>query len=286
MLMEKVLLATDFSDSARKLQHCVGEFKELGLKEVVLTHVVDIQSSAMGSTVLQKHNQEVLEEEKKRLSELGLEVKVRVELGYPPEKIVGIAREENVSLILVGSHGKGFLRELLLGSTAFDIIRSSDIPVYVEKYRYREGEVAEPVCSNRLESVLVPVDFSSCSEKAVEKVLGLGKKLEKVTLVAVIESSEDPEELEKTKKEYEFSLEEIARRFKAMEINVVSRVEVGLASEKIMEVADEVGTTMIVLSTRGAGRLQRLFLGSTADAVARRSRYPTLLIPCRKPFRS
>lgn len=286
MLMEKVLLATDFSDSARNLQYCVGELKGLGLKEVVLTHVVDIQSSALASTVLQKHNQEVLEDEKKKLTKMGLEVKVRVELGYPPQKIVETAREEKVSLILVGSHGKGFLRELLLGSTAFDIIRSSDIPVYVEKYRYREGEVAEPVCSNRLGSVLVPVDFSQCSEEALEKVLSFGKKIEKVTLVAVIESSEDPEELEKTKKEYDYSLEEIAGRFKKIGVSVVSRVEVGLASEKIMEVADEVGTTMIVLSTRGAGRLQRLFLGSTADAVARRSRYPTLLIPCRKPLRT
>lgn len=285
MLVEKVLLATDFSDSARNLQHCINEFKSLGLKEVVLTHVVDIQSSAMASTVLQKHNQEVLEEEKNRLEEMGLEVKVRVELGYPPQKIVEAARAEKVSLILVGSHGKGFLRELLLGSTAFDVIRSSDIPVYVEKYRYREGEVAEPVFSNRMQNVLVPVDFSRCSEEALEKVLGFGKKIEKVNLVAVIESSEDPEELEKTKKEYDFSLKEISSRFEDIGVPVSHRVEVGLASDKIMEVADEENTSMIVLSTRGAGRLQRLFLGSTADAVARRSKYPTLLIPCRKPLR-
>jgi len=286
MLVEKVLLATDFSDSARSLQYCVEEFKALGLKEVVLTHVVDVQSSALTSTVLQKHNQEVLEEEKQRLKDLGLEVKVKVELGYPPQKIVETARNENVSLILVGSHGKGFLRELLLGSTAFDIIRSSEIPVYVEKYQYREGEVAEPVCSNRLGSVLVPVDFSQCSEEALEKVLSFGNKIEKATLVAVIESSEDPEELEKNKKEFEFSLKEIARRFEEIGVKVTHRVEVGVASEKIMEVADEVNTSMIVLSTRGAGRLQRLFLGSTADAVARRSRYPTLLIPCRKPLKT
>ncbi len=286
MLIEKVLLATDFSASARNLEHCVKEFQGLGLREVVLTHVVDVQDSAMASTVLQRHNKEALEEEKERLLQLGVEVKVRVELGYPPQKIVDIARRENVSLILVGSHGKGFLRELLLGSTAFDIIRSSEIPVYVEKYQAGEGHNVEPFSPHRLQNILVPIDFSYCSEEALEKVLALGRNVGQVNLVAVIESSEDQEELEKNRKEYQYSLEEMSRRFHDLDIPVYSRVEVGVASEKIMEVAGATGASMIVLSTRGTGRLQRLFLGSTADAVARRSQQPTLLIPCRKPHGS
>ena len=281
MMMKKAVLATDFSDSSRCLMDCVEEFKTVGLKELILIHVIDAQNSGLSSPALQQYDQDYLDREKERLSRRGIEVKVRVELGYPAQKIVEVAREEKASIILVGSHGKGFLRELLLGSTAFDIIRSSDIPVFIEKIRREEGKEPRPICVNRLENVLIPVDFSPCSELVVERTLHLAPYIERVSLISIIETSRDEEEMEKTKREYENDLKEIARRFSEQGVDVDTRVSVGLASEMILKRAEEFQATLIALGTRGAGRLQRLLLGSTADAVARRSKYPILLFPCR-----
>lgn len=49
----------------------------------------------------------------------------------PVEALVGLAEEREADLIVVGSHGEGRLKGLLLGSTAFGIIQRSPVPVLV-----------------------------------------------------------------------------------------------------------------------------------------------------------
>ena len=53
----------------------------------------------------------------------------RVEEGDPEETILEYASEEDVDLIVVGSHGKTGLSRVLLGNTTEEIVRNADRPV-------------------------------------------------------------------------------------------------------------------------------------------------------------
>jgi nucleotide-binding universal stress UspA family protein len=60
----------------------------------------------------------------------------------------------------------------------------------------------------------------------------------------------------------------------------------GTVEQAIDELADKHAPSLIVLSTHGAGRFQRAFIGSTADRILRSSRWPCLVVGPHVPMAS
>lgn len=78
-----------------------------------------------------------------RIFPLDPKVKVRrlVCDGRAVDEIVGVAGEEKVDLIVMGTHGRGFLSRLLLGSVAEGVLRRVNCPVLFVK------EKPEPIAA-------------------------------------------------------------------------------------------------------------------------------------------
>ena len=62
-----------------------------------------------------------------------LNVKVIIKRGVPLKEILKIEEKEKISVIIIGSHGKTNLEEMLLGSVSEKVIRQSKSPVLVIK---------------------------------------------------------------------------------------------------------------------------------------------------------
>lgn len=58
-------------------------------------------------------------------------VRVLLRVGHPVSGVLTAARETRASLIVMGTHGRGGLRRLLLGSVAERVVRESPTPVLV-----------------------------------------------------------------------------------------------------------------------------------------------------------
>ena len=56
---------------------------------------------------------------------------IHVASGNPVEEIIDKAKEGNYDMIVMGTHGHGFLYSALIGSTAIRVIKQSEIPVMV-----------------------------------------------------------------------------------------------------------------------------------------------------------
>ena len=67
------------------------------------------------------------------LLETGFNVKTRIEKGVPASEILRVGNEENVSAIIIGSHGMSNLQGMLMGSVSEKVIRKSENPVLVVK---------------------------------------------------------------------------------------------------------------------------------------------------------
>ncbi|MFC1577445.1 universal stress protein [Thermodesulfobacteriota bacterium] len=51
--------------------------------------------------------------------------------GFPPDEILGKADEFNCDMIVMGTHGKGFIRNTFLGSTSKRVLRRTRKPVFI-----------------------------------------------------------------------------------------------------------------------------------------------------------
>ena len=283
MLVKKVVIAMDFSPASNKLLNCIQELVDNGLEEVVLVHVIDLRIGEERSIVsIQRETEERLQETANELKEKGIKAKVSVLGGFAASEIAHVAEKEEASMILIGSIGKSILREIFLGSTTFDLIRMTTTPVLIEKYRKDEEEKIQNVCISKFEKVVVPVDFSRCSQLVLDEIKQMKYGIREMILMSVAEHGETREEVERILEDYKVKLEEIAEDYRQMGIAVQVKVDVGLPSKIITTTAEQENATLIVMATRGAGLLKSLLLGSTSDAVSRHSKRPVLLIPCGK----
>ncbi|MBN2687656.1 MAG: universal stress protein [Deltaproteobacteria bacterium] len=143
-MLGKILYPTDFSDVAVKAFQFVKQLRECGVEEVVILHVIDkrsIDALAIYTDrdflrIEQEWESEVMKQimpMEEELKGLGFKVKVRIERDVPFTDILKVEEEENVSVIVIGSHGKSNVKEMLLGSVSEKVVRKARKPVLVVK---------------------------------------------------------------------------------------------------------------------------------------------------------
>lgn len=64
-----------------------------------------------------------------RLQTAGLQVIPRLELGFPRDIICSIANNEEFSLVVIGRHGSGEIRDVLFGSVSNYVLHGVKCPV-------------------------------------------------------------------------------------------------------------------------------------------------------------
>ena len=125
----KVLCPTDLSDPAFEAIAFIKGISEVG--EILLQHVVfrgETWKEVEGHVEEATNNLNAIAKEIERA---GLKVKVQVSVGSPAEQISDFASEEDVSLIVMNAYGKGWLKQLTVGSTTYDVAKMADRPVLV-----------------------------------------------------------------------------------------------------------------------------------------------------------
>jgi len=143
-MFRKILYPTDFSDVSMKALDYIKKLRECGSVKVVILHVIDqrgiqaIKRYAPEHTIkLESEMMEQTEKElasiEKQLKKTGFKVEKRIEIGVPMREILRIEKEEDISLIVIGSHGVSNLEEIFLGSVSEKVIRKCKKPVLVIK---------------------------------------------------------------------------------------------------------------------------------------------------------
>jgi nucleotide-binding universal stress UspA family protein len=153
--INKILYATDLSkNSSYAFFYAVDMAKRHNARIVILHSIEPVQHiysegmSIYGEMMLdraKKQEREMdLEKMKKGLEEfckrtetqigapcVELVSKILVPLGHPVEEILKAADDEGCDLIVLGTHGKGFLRHTFLGSVAEDVLERTRKPVFI-----------------------------------------------------------------------------------------------------------------------------------------------------------
>ncbi|MBN1322810.1 MAG: universal stress protein [Methanotrichaceae archaeon] len=129
----RVLCPTDFSEPAAQTVRFIEGIE--GVKEVILQHVIFKGETWKEIEASREDAAEKLEAIGGEIRRSGLEFRAFVSVGNPVEEICNLANKEDVSLIAMSSHGMGWLKQLAIGSTTYDVARTAELPLMVVRAR-------------------------------------------------------------------------------------------------------------------------------------------------------
>jgi len=155
-MYDKILVPTDGSDVAEK---AVSHAIELATHHDAAVHTLyvvdtDSMSLSLGAEQVDRiqqgryHEMDEVRERAERATgyvadrarEQGLEAVEHVSAGRPHKLIASYATNNDIDLVVMGSHGRGGVTRMLLGSVAERTLRTTTRPVLVVDAREKDSE--------------------------------------------------------------------------------------------------------------------------------------------------
>jgi nucleotide-binding universal stress UspA family protein len=128
--VKSVLVTTDFSEGTEAAVGLGVALAEEAPARLTMLHVVEQPPEYQGSVegvakILEEHLDTMIPESVRQWCTVQSEVRI----GTPYQRILAMAHEENVDLIVMNIHGKGVFERAVLGSTAERVLRGAECPV-------------------------------------------------------------------------------------------------------------------------------------------------------------
>lgn len=135
-MFKRILFAYNGQPVAEKALPYLEHLARSDDADVIVLHVYqppDLYTAANGYEKLletwEALAQEVVADIVSYLREGGFDAEGRVEAGEPAARILEIAHEEDVSLILLGARGPSSVKDLLIGDVSTEVLRRTRRPV-------------------------------------------------------------------------------------------------------------------------------------------------------------
>jgi len=149
MQIKIILFPTDFSNGARAaMDHAISLAKDYQAKLILLYVIQDISiaewyipSSISAGELVEDMQKSAWQEMDKWIAEVSKQVKdveKMVVRGVPFVEIIQTAKERNVDLIVIGTHGRTGIDHMLFGSTAEKVVRKAACPVLTVRIAGKE----------------------------------------------------------------------------------------------------------------------------------------------------
>ena len=213
------------------------------------------------------------------LFERGLEVGAYIVVGSLVKQVITAVEKENIDLIVVGHEKKGRIEQLYSSSDILEIIRRSQTPVMVYKYKPDNTlSVEKP-----FERPLLATGFSKMNQNVLEYLKPMSQVIKKVTIIHVADPKSLKESsamgVQKTRKKIRQKLDDLCDMLIGEGVDATPGVYVGNPAKEIITAAKECNATMIITGTSSSPSLKEKLVGSTPRYLADKSIIPTLIIP-------
>lgn len=140
--------------------------------------------------------------------------------------------------------------------------------------------------------ILVPTDFSDCSENAMRSAVEIADQFGGRLIVAYVESSDiqhmplfylDDDKITDIKERLQESINEKLANFldKTMgdkDVEVESRILNGIAYDEIVRLTENESIDLLVIASHGRNAIQKFLYGSTTERVVRSAECTVLVV--------
>ena len=149
--IKKILFATDLSKNSAYAFYYAVHMAKRDEAKIVILHAVEplppmmITFEDFSHQVAKDRWEDTVKKFKERIQDISVKVDARmgissvdlisnilIRLGHPVEEILKVADEEGCDVIVLGTHGKGFLKQTFLGSVSSSVLIRTQKPVFVD----------------------------------------------------------------------------------------------------------------------------------------------------------
>lgn len=290
-MFKNILIATDLSPASECLIYCAEAFVKLGADKAWLCHALGLKYLEDLKYKIIPHVEPKLKKQKERLEKAGLKTEIIISPGIPSVEINRISEEQDVSLIIIGSHGESLASHVFFrfGGVASEVLHSHKKPLLLVRTEVVDKKGKEVCvrqsCEDFQKKVLYPTDFSDNSQRAflyLEEIVKQGCR--EVTLIHVQDKA-------KISPHLEHKLEEFNRidrdrlellKNKLIELgaeNISIKITYGQPISEILDELKKGSYSLVVMGSQGRGFIKDIFLGSVSHNIARYANTSVLLIP-------
>ncbi len=296
MILARLLLATDFSESSRPALDFAARLARQSGAELHVMHAQDPLLAAAAK----EQGYDIAAEAREELERFAAQAptvaaaiggripQCHVHVGSAVEAILTVARREQANMIVVGAHGMSGAERLIFGSTTEGLLRRSELSVFVVPDRWSPPNPAATDLSGT-GPVIVGVDMTETSVVAAREAAWLAALLD--TEVILFHVVPELRVLDRWRAHAEAALQanvatattELERVARGLPAGNVARVQVeaGAVPEAIAEGAERAPKGLLVLgrATRAHGNMTP---GTIAYRVLTLAKVPVLM-PVQKP---
>lgn len=281
-----VLCPVDFSGHSASALRVAGAMAKCLGAEVAVLHVQRIEAPVYFTAAQTKSLQGQLRRSLRAAQKLtrefahqhlpkGVPHRVIVEDDDDPvSAILKTQRELGAGLVAMGTHGRGGLARIRLGSIVESVLHHAEVPVLTVGPRFRPpAKSDEPI-----RRLLCPVNYSASSKTALEHAVSVAAAMGAELIVAHIdEMPQGKSAQDSLRRLCEWVPASLRSRCAIKEV-----VKQGAAAEQIVEQAVESQSDLLVIGAQPRRFLGTELLGSTAELVIRSAPCPTVTVMVRE----
>src|SRR5215204_547265 len=218
----------------------------------------------------------------------GSVAQTHLRVGRPDEEIVALSEELGADLVVIGARGWGGIRRIVMGSVSESVVTHAHCSVLV----VRGDENGESVFPSG-KRILLASDGSEEAELALQMVVNLANSTSSELHVVTVSMPNLPEYVELLEETYrrlgregQQTLDEQVKKIEEAGGNVTKAhlTMEGGPGQEIIALAEEIGAGLIVVGSRGYGRLRRALIGSVSELVVQRAHCPVLVVRKEKHY--
>jgi len=221
----------------------------------------------------------------RRASDVKVEIVMRK--GNVVQEILAHAKASRADLVVIGSHGRGGVQRLVLGSVAEKVLRLATCPVLTA----RRGVSLARRSGSPFGTILCPTDFSPAANRAVAYARRLAKEADARLIVMhavdwpfgdAVTSGPVAQLRKSIESSAREGLDRLLPRPRSDRPRAQAVVTIGKASTAILKLARARSVDLIVVGVSGRGATNVALLGSTTHQVIREGTWPVLTVRTRR----
>ncbi len=288
-MFNRILVPLDGSQLAKQVFPSVVELARVFDSEVVLVGVCEPEESDSGQECRLYLNSEA-EQLKDSMEGSAANVRAVVLAGKPAEQIISYAEKNDISLIVILSHGRSGIAPWSLGGTVQKVLHRVGVPLIIVRARESPEELVKVGLFSR---IIMPLDGSERGEAALPYVVELTKQLaSEIILLRVVEPGKHvhtiggleyipfkDQDIDSMKTRALKYLGEVSSKLAGTKATTRCEVRIGDGAREIIKVATETGCGLIAMASHGYSGIEAWVHGSVTSKILHASKQSVWLVP-------